>query len=73
MKAELDQVIIVANGESRRVTLPCSVADFVAGCGFRPTQVVVEYNGEVLPRSVLGDTQLKEADRLELILPVAGG
>ena len=42
-------------------------------CGWRPTQVVVEYNGHVLPRSDLVNAELQDGDRLEIIVPVAGG
>lgn len=68
-----DQLRIVANGEERRVKSPCSIADFLGMCGWKPTQVVVEYNGNVLPKPDLGTKQLKDGDHLEIIVPVAGG
>ena len=64
---------IEANGILRSVQTPCSVADFVAGCGYKSTQVVVEHNGNVLARNELAHTMLKDGDRLEVIVPVAGG
>jgi thiamine biosynthesis protein ThiS len=64
---------IIANGEQKRLASPCSVADFVASCGFKTTQVVVEYNAKVLDRTQLDKVQLREGDRLEVIVPVAGG
>jgi thiamine biosynthesis protein ThiS len=39
----------------------------------KPTQVVVEYNGEALLRDQFEQVQLREGDRLEVVLPVAGG
>ena len=64
---------IIANGERSPVPVPCTVAQFLAKYGWRATQVVVEYNGEALPRSQTAQTFLKDGDRLEVIVPVAGG
>ncbi len=68
-----DQYRIIANGEERWIRKPCSVAGFLETCGWKATQVVVERNGRVLERSELGVTQLEADDRLEIIVPVAGG
>ena len=67
------RAVIVANGQRQEADLPCSVADFVGSCGWKTTQVVVEHNGSVLSRERLGKVMLKEGDRLEIIVPVAGG
>jgi thiamine biosynthesis protein ThiS len=71
MKSE--RTAVVANGQRQEVKLPCSVADFLGNCGWKPTQVVVEHNGNVLGRGELGQVMLKDGDRLEIIVPVAGG
>jgi thiamine biosynthesis protein ThiS len=64
---------IVANGQRQEVMLPCSVADFLGSCGWKATQVVVEHNGNVLGRGELSQIILRDGDRLEIIVPVAGG
>jgi thiamine biosynthesis protein ThiS len=64
---------IVANGRLWDLELPCTVAGFLAERGLKPTQVVVELNGQTLGRWEFGRVQLKEGDRLEVVLPVAGG
>ncbi len=66
-------VSIIANGEAKPIALPCTVEDFIKQSGWRSTQVVVEHNGTVLPRSSLQSVHLKDGDRLEVIVPVAGG
>ena len=71
MKSE--SITILANGKTEQVESPCSVAEFVSGCGWKATQVVVEYNGRVLSRAELTQTMLKSDDSLEVIVPVAGG
>jgi thiamine biosynthesis protein ThiS len=68
-----ESITILANGKAEAIGLPCSVADFVNGCGWKAAQVVVEYNGRVLGRAELSETMLKGGDSLEVIVPVAGG
>jgi len=68
-----ESITILANGKEEQVGSPCSVADFVDGCGWKATQVVVEYNGRVLGRAELTQTMLRSGDSLEVIVPVAGG
>ena len=67
------KAMVVANGKSQEIRLPCTITEFLAGRGLKPTQVVVEYNGEALLREQFGRVQLKNGDRLEVVLPVAGG
>ena len=64
---------IQVNGNSQVVRLPCSVAQLLHQAGLKTTQVVVEYNGSVLPKTSLTERYLEEGDRLEVIVPVAGG
>jgi thiamine biosynthesis protein ThiS len=71
MKARM--VTVKANGEPKEVELPCSIADFLVLSGLRATQVVVEFNGQVVPRGQLGKLQLQDGDQIEVIVPVAGG
>ena len=68
-----EPAVICANGKEVTITLPCSIGEFVKRCGWRATQVVVEYNGRVLERSSLDRIQLRAGDCLEVITPVAGG
>jgi len=68
-----ESATILANGKKEEVGLPCTVAEFVNGHGWKATQVVVEYNGRVLGKAELTETMLKGGDRLEVIVPVAGG
>jgi len=64
---------ISANGEPRQIQLPLTLGEFLEKCGWRPSQVVVELNGEVLPRKEAASRQLQDGDRVEIIVPVAGG
>ena len=64
---------IIANGSETRVQLPCTVAGFLADRGWKPTQVVVEHNGNVLAKNEMTTQPLRDGDRLEIVVPVAGG
>jgi sulfur carrier protein len=68
-----NSVTIRANGDARVIDDGSSLLDFLAICGWKATQVVVECNGSIVPREQLGQVQLKEGDELEVIVPVAGG
>jgi thiamine biosynthesis protein ThiS len=67
------KIDITANGKHLQVSLQCSLADFLTQSGWKPTQVVVELNGNVLARGKVGEVELREGDQLEVIVPVAGG
>ena len=64
---------VVANGEPRTITAGQSVAAFLAGLGLDPEVVVVERNGEIVPRSRFGELRLEANDRLEVVHFVGGG
>ena len=68
-----DPITIIANGKQERLDSSCSVGDFIAAHGWKPTQIVVERNGNVLTRDQIHTVMLVNGDKLEVILPVAGG
>ncbi|MFS0848966.1 sulfur carrier protein ThiS [Novosphingobium panipatense] len=68
-----DELLLTVNGESRRVPAGSSVADLVAAIGLDPKKVAVERNGEIAPRSTLGDVTLTDGDVLEIVHFVGGG
>jgi thiazole synthase len=66
------QLSLTLNGETRRAT-PGSIADLVRSLELDPAKVAVERNGEIVPRSTLGDVALAEGDVLEIVHFVGGG
>jgi thiamine biosynthesis protein ThiS len=66
-------VRITANGTPFNVPSPLTVAAFIRQRGLDPRYVVVERNGEPLPRDRYRDLVLEDGDRLELVRAVAGG
>lgn len=70
---KVESATITANGESRQIELPLTLGEFLKMCGWRPSQVVIELNGNVIQRSEIAGKQLHEGDQVEIIVPVAGG
>ena len=64
---------ITANGKETKVTIPCTVEDFLQQLELPPRSVVVELNGEALTPSSFAGKQLQSGDRLEIVRIVAGG
>jgi thiamine biosynthesis protein ThiS len=64
---------VVANGDEVEVADGASVADLLEQLGLGKRLIVVERNGEPVPRRALATTPLADGDRLELVRAVAGG
>ncbi len=64
---------VVANGDAVDVADGATVEDLLDSLGLGGRWVLVERNGEPVPRTVLASTILAEGDRLELVRAVAGG
>ena len=67
-----DPKTITLNGDTRRTTA-ASIADLVRELDLAPEKVAVERNGEIVPRSTLGDAPLADGDKLEIVHFVGGG
>ncbi len=67
------RVRVWANGEPVELADHASVADLLATLGMGSRWVLVERNGEPVPRRELASTVLADGDRLELVRAVAGG
>ncbi|MFH1277180.1 MAG: sulfur carrier protein ThiS [Candidatus Eisenbacteria bacterium] len=64
---------IVVNGEARELDGPAPLLEVLQFLGFPTKWIVVERNGEPVPREALGDTTVGPGDRLEIATPMAGG
>ncbi|WP_025321736.1 sulfur carrier protein ThiS [Deferrisoma camini] len=64
---------VVVNGEPRPVDAGTTLGALLVSLGVRPATVVVERNGEVVPRDAFDRTVLAEGDRLEVVRFVGGG
>jgi thiamine biosynthesis protein ThiS len=64
---------VIANGQPVELPDDATVADLLVALGLGGRWVLVERNGEPVPRRALGTTALSDGDRLELVRAVAGG
>ncbi|HEY6963756.1 MAG TPA: sulfur carrier protein ThiS, partial [Erythrobacter sp.] len=63
---------ITLNGALHRSSAS-TIADLVRELELAPEKVAVERNGEIVPRSTLGEAALNEGDTLEIVHFVGGG
>lgn len=66
-------VEVIANGDPVTVADASTVADLLRALGLGAKWVIVERNGQPVPRQALTSTGLAEGDRIELVRAVAGG
>jgi thiamine biosynthesis protein ThiS len=64
---------VIVNGEPHRVERGSTVADLLRSLGLEASQVAVERNREIVPRTQHADTSLTPGDRLEIVTFVGGG
>jgi sulfur carrier protein len=69
----LTLVQVVANGAAVELAEGATLADLLGRMGLGAKWVVVERNGEPVPRKETASTVLANGDRLELVRAVAGG
>jgi thiazole synthase len=68
-----ESIGICVNGEERRLAGGMSVAEMVRSIGLDPAKVAVERNREIVPRSLLGQVRVEDADLYEIVHFVGGG
>ena len=64
---------IVLNGLERELDGPLTITALLHASGFAERRVAVELNGEVVPRSLHAQHDVREGDRLEIVHAIGGG
>lgn len=65
---------LIVNGEPRQTTGQATVLSYAREeLGLDPRSILVEWNGQVLPRDQWAEQFLSDGDRLEILRIVAGG
>ena len=64
---------LVINGELRQFPSPLSLTQLMDSLSMAGKRIAIEKNGEIVPRSQYGETQLLDGDRLEIVVAVGGG
>ena len=68
-----DSLTVKLNGELRRVTAGSTIAAMLGELGLNAERVAVECNLEIVPRSTLGEIEVRDGDAFEIVHFVGGG
>jgi len=66
-------MVVRVNGDDVEVPDGATLPDLLEQLGLTKRLIVVERNGEPVPRADVATTTLADGDRLELVRAVAGG
>ena len=66
-------ITLQVNGELRRCTAGLNLEQVLVELGYQPRLVVVEFNGQILPRPAWIRQPVVESDVLEVVTIVGGG
>lgn len=61
------------NGKETPLRQPVTLARYLEQEGYDSKRVAVERNGEIVPKAAFQDTELSDADTLEIVHFVGGG
>jgi sulfur carrier protein len=66
-------IALTVNGEPRRFEQPLNCQQLLERLNLAGKRVALERNGEIVPRSRLGEQVLADGDKLEIVVAVGGG
>lgn len=64
---------IIINGKTEILQKPMNVLELLEFLVLSKSQVAIERNGEIVPRSRYGEVLLSAGDRLEVVTFIGGG
>ncbi len=64
---------ITLNGKPHNLEKPINILELSGLLRLEPTQVAIERNREIVPRSLYGDVLLNEGDEVEIVTFIGGG
>ena len=66
-------ITVTINGDERTFDRAITIAEMIADVGLDPKKVAVEANLAIVPRSTLGEVQVADGDKFEIVHFVGGG
>ena len=69
----MTSISVAVNGQTHHVPQSTTVAQLLTRLDTAGKRVAVERNGEIVPKSLHGSTELNTGDRLEIVIAVGGG
>ncbi len=68
-----ETLTIIANGQPRTIKAESTVADLLHELNIFPKYVVVQLDGEIVPRTEFDQAVLREGSKVEIVTLVGGG
>ena len=65
--------MVKVNGEEVNIVNVMSLEEFLINEGYSLEKIVIELNGEIVPKAQYKQTNIKDGDSLEVITFVGGG
>jgi thiamine biosynthesis protein ThiS len=72
-KLSLDSMQITLNGKAYMVDQDATIEKLAQTLNIAPSQVAIERNREIVPRSQYGSIVLNEGDQVEIVTFIGGG
>ena len=69
----MSSISVAVNGQTHHVPQSTTVAQLLTKLDTAGKRIAVERNGEIVPKSLHGTTELNTGDRLEIVIAVGGG
>ena len=66
-------ITLIINGAPRQFPHNINISELIEEMGLAGKRIALERNGEIVPRSTFTAQQLKDNDRLEIVIAVGGG
>lgn len=66
-------ITVTINGDEKTFDEGLTIAAMIAEVGLDPKKVAVERNLAIVPRSTLGEVQVADGDKFEIVHFVGGG
>ena len=66
-------ISITVNGQPQTAGADDKLADLLDRLALTGKRLAVEKNGEIVPKSLHGETLLQDGDRFEIVVAVGGG
>ena len=73
MSMQNEQIEVIVNGEPRGIAPGITITEMLTGLGLHPRLIVVEYNREILDRTLYEQTGVRACDSFELVHFGGGG
>lgn len=66
-------ITVIANGQPRSIAAGSTIADLLHAYNITPSHVVVQLDGNIVPRTDIQQVTLHDGSKIEIVTLVGGG